>query len=125
MSEQDKMRAAGAALANVAFNWAQQEGHALTCGDVVMLDRLRREWDDALRAGECVPLPKSEDQAALMALLGEKWLRDNAPHRLRSSATTISEAALRELMKGTYGSGKAEQDYFLAIVRKLGIEVQS
>lgn len=34
---------------------------------------------------ECVPVPKNADQAAMMCLLGESWLRDNAPERLKSA----------------------------------------
>lgn len=45
-----RMRAAGAMLANVAYNLAQKPGHALTSDDVALLDKLRREWDAALRA---------------------------------------------------------------------------
>jgi hypothetical protein len=41
---------AGAMLANVAFNWAQMCGHTLTSEDCSMLDKLRKEWDEARRA---------------------------------------------------------------------------
>jgi hypothetical protein len=48
----DKRHAAakniGCQLANIAFNWAQNPGYALTSDDVVMLDKLRRQWDEAL-----------------------------------------------------------------------------
>lgn len=37
----------GAQLANVAFNWSQKMGYALTSDDCEMLNRLRREWDAA------------------------------------------------------------------------------
>lgn len=47
---------AGALLANVAFNWAQQIGHVLTPDDAAMLDKLRREWDDA-KAALSFPAP--------------------------------------------------------------------
>ena len=40
-----EMRAIGAQLANVAFNLAQKPGHALTSDDVLLLDKLRRQWD--------------------------------------------------------------------------------
>jgi hypothetical protein len=36
----------------------------------------------AERAG-AVDIPTNEDQAALYCLLGEQWLRSNAPHRLK------------------------------------------
>lgn len=42
----DLMRA-GAQLANVASNWAQRPGYTLTPDGAAMLNRLRREWDDA------------------------------------------------------------------------------
>jgi hypothetical protein len=32
-----------------------------------------------------VKIPESEDEAALMCLLGSKWLEDHAPHRLRQT----------------------------------------
>jgi len=34
-----------------------------------------------------VPIPTSADQAALMCLLGEQWLRDHAPERLKATPT--------------------------------------
>ena len=49
----DKRHAAakivGGQLANIAFNWAQKPGYVLTSDDVVMLDKLRRQWDEALK----------------------------------------------------------------------------
>jgi hypothetical protein len=48
--ERARLRVAGGLLANVAFNLAQKPGHALTSDDVAMLDKLRREWDAALKA---------------------------------------------------------------------------
>lgn len=45
-----RVRAAGAMLANAAYNLAQKPGHALTSDDVALLDKLRREWDAALKA---------------------------------------------------------------------------
>lgn len=41
--------------------------------------------DRALSAPDhkSVPMPQNEDEAALMALLGELWLREHAPHRLK------------------------------------------
>ena len=35
--------------------------------------------------GDTVPMPQNADQAAAMALLGERWLRDNAPERLKAT----------------------------------------
>jgi hypothetical protein len=32
-----------------------------------------------------VKIPTCEDEAAMMCLLGSKWLEDNAPHRLRET----------------------------------------
>lgn len=44
--------------------------------------------------GDRVPVPQNADQAVLMSLLGEQWLRDNAPDRLRATpASTTSEPA--------------------------------
>lgn len=43
-------RAVGALLANVAFNLAQRTGEPLSNHDTELLDRLRREWDAAVRA---------------------------------------------------------------------------
>lgn len=40
-----------------------------------------------------VPVPKNEDQAALMALIGENWLRENAPHRLRTPPQSSAQGA--------------------------------
>jgi hypothetical protein len=34
--------------------------------------------------GDHVRVPTSDDEAAMMVLLGERWLRENAPHRLRA-----------------------------------------
>ncbi len=38
-----------------------------------------------------VKMPETEDEAAGMAIIGERWLRDNAPHRLRSLAARPKE----------------------------------
>lgn len=38
------------------------------------------------KPGDRVPMPQNEDQAALMCLIGESWLRHNSPHRLRPEA---------------------------------------
>lgn len=46
----DALREAGNQLANLAFNWAQQPGYTLTSDDVALLDKLRRQWDDARAA---------------------------------------------------------------------------
>ena len=46
----ERLRSVGAQLGNVAYNLAQKPGHALTSDDVSMLDKLRRQWDDAARA---------------------------------------------------------------------------
>lgn len=35
---------------------------------------------------DSVPMPQNEDDAAAMAVLGESWLRHNAPHRLKTAA---------------------------------------
>lgn len=43
-------KAAGAQLANLAFNLAQRAGEPLSTHDTELLDRLRREWDAAVRA---------------------------------------------------------------------------
>ncbi len=47
-----KMRTAGDALGNVAYNLAQRPGHALTSDDVAMLDMLRRGWDAAVSSND-------------------------------------------------------------------------
>lgn len=39
------------------------------------------------RASDHVRIPTTESEAALMVLLGTRWLEDNAPHRLKSDAT--------------------------------------
>lgn len=36
-----------------------------------------------------VPMPTNEDQAAAMSLVGEAWLREHAPHRLRAGAVRV------------------------------------
>ena len=43
-------KAIGGQLSNVAFNLAQRTGQPLTTHDAEILDRLRREWDAAVRA---------------------------------------------------------------------------
>ena len=48
--EREKLRSAGSQLANVAFNLAQKTGHVVTADDAAMLDKLRRQWDAAIRA---------------------------------------------------------------------------
>ena len=40
-------KAVGAQLANVAFNLAQRVGEPLSTHDVELLDRLRKQWDEA------------------------------------------------------------------------------
>lgn len=41
------MLAVGAQMANVMFNMAQKNGHALTAHDCELFDKLRKEWDVA------------------------------------------------------------------------------
>ena len=58
----DELVSVGGQLANVAFNWAQRAGHVLTGDDVAMLDKLRKQWDAAIRyAGGC-PLTSGRQQ---------------------------------------------------------------
>lgn len=62
-----------------------------------------------------VPMPNNADQAAAMALIGERWLRDNAPERLRANVqpkgTGDAEVArLRELAATCYAGLGAECD---------------
>lgn len=45
-----EIRRVGAQLRNVAFNLAQRVGQPLSTHDAEILDRLRREWDAAMRA---------------------------------------------------------------------------
>ena len=47
---QAAVRAAGGAMANFAYNLAQRTGQPLSNHDTELLDRLRKEWDDILRA---------------------------------------------------------------------------
>lgn len=35
--------------------------------------------------GTTVRMPTTEDEAAMMAVIGEAWLREHAPHRLRAN----------------------------------------
>ena len=44
------VRAVGGAMANFAYNLAQRTGQPLSNHDTELLDRLRKEWDEALRA---------------------------------------------------------------------------
>lgn len=52
-----------------------------------------------------VPMPTNEDEAAGMALVGEAWLRANAPHRLKhaqapapvAASTTLSDADIKRI----------------------------
>lgn len=40
----------------------------------------------------CIQIPQSEDQAAAMAIIGEAWLRENAPHGLKGPAPSVPDA---------------------------------
>lgn len=53
-SRRAAMERVGTQLANVAFNWAQTPGRALTEKDAEMLDSLRKQWDEAV--GHNMPL---------------------------------------------------------------------
>jgi hypothetical protein len=44
------VRTVGGALSNLAYNLAQRTGQPLSNHDTELLDRLRREWDAALKA---------------------------------------------------------------------------
>lgn len=63
---------------------------SLSADDILAVQRAAISADRAGRlptfANNRVPMPTNADQAALMALLGEIWLRDNAPERLRQPA---------------------------------------
>lgn len=39
--------------------------------------------EELLAQPDAVKIPESEDEAALMILLGDMWLTQNAPHRLK------------------------------------------
>lgn len=45
-----KLRSIGGQLSNVAFNLAQCKDRPLGARDVELLDKLRREWDEAIGA---------------------------------------------------------------------------
>lgn len=85
--------AAKAVPAGLAAHWdkladqAQREG-LLTAADAyrVCADQLRQEsTPPAPYPADRVPMPTNSDQAAAMSLLGEAWLRANAPERLRAT----------------------------------------
>lgn len=68
---------------------------------------------------ETVKLPESEDEAALMALLGVNWLTEHAPHRLRASykeehertrtaALEAARSAVQTDCPACHGSGHAD-----------------
>jgi hypothetical protein len=44
---------------------------------------LKAEVEELLAQPDGVKIPESEDEAALMVLLGDMWLTQNAPHRLK------------------------------------------
>lgn len=44
--------------------------------------------------GRSVAIPKNADQAALMVLLGESWLRQHAPERLKPSAPAMPDGVV-------------------------------
>lgn len=69
---------------------------------IELTDEARRALDRAAELiatkhqPDAVPMPTNADQAAAMALIGERWLRDNAPERLRESQPKPKGAALTD-----------------------------
>ena len=48
----------------------------------------------------CIPMPQNADEAQLMALTGESWLRTNAPDRLRETKHQVPEGWAIERVPG-------------------------
>lgn len=46
----------------------------------------------AEQSAPSVPMPQNADHAAMMALIGEAWLREHAPERLKQPAPDASDA---------------------------------
>lgn len=67
------------ALLTMAPSLALQRAAA---DEIARLDARIKE----LESPGSIPMPKNEDQAAGMALVGESWLRANAPHRLKEKS---------------------------------------
>jgi len=63
--------------------WSESEGKRKDLL-AILYDHLNALYveQSIYRDGESVPMPINEDQASMMALLGHRWLQDNAPHRL-------------------------------------------
>lgn len=50
-----------------------------------------------------MPMPTNEDQAAAMQMLGQAWLEQHAPHRLKAAQPTGDVMALLDQIKGALG----------------------
>lgn len=57
---------------------------------------------DTAAAAEGVKIPTNEDEAALMALLGMNWLKEHAPHRLRSASGDAKGVDVYEALRGVH-----------------------
>ena len=60
-----------------------------------VIDRLRVALhEDRTGLEGFVPMPRNADEAAAMAVLGDRWLQDNAPERLRTSIDARAAACV-------------------------------
>lgn len=64
--------------------------------NVVLYGTSHPEMYERPAQGDSVPMPQNADQAALMALIGEAWLRNNAPERLKPPAPAVPDDAVIE-----------------------------
>ena len=70
--------------------------HAAMRHDFAWLEsHILADWNRRQPAGAEVPVPVNADQAALMCLLGEAWLREHAPERLRNVRAEVMEECAR------------------------------
>lgn len=107
----DELVSVGGQLANVAFNWAQRAGHVLTGDDVAMLDKLRKQWDAAIRyAGGCPidfrPTAKEiagivlEEAAKVCEFQAERFTQGSPLEGNKPYAAHECAAAIRALAEG-------------------------
>jgi hypothetical protein len=90
-----RMRSVGAQLANVAFNWAQRPGHVLTGDDAALLDKLRRQWDEALYAAPAAPASQPREPLSASAMLDRM---DNELRRERDPRSVLQRALIMAAM---------------------------
>lgn len=96
MNAIEQVKSVGSQLSNVAFNWAQHEGHVLTANDCAMLDALRRKWDEAAAALSSVDAQPFQQrvQPWMMACFGAEISADRQErnHRFFEESTELVQA---------------------------------